>query len=175
MPFLKQLMDFECGLEHCKWPPGFGHCIVLLVRFRDKRNSAHPPPVRNVSQSCACLHDVSKSSSRKPVKMVMQNWFDAICSGSFVVSKFLESCLQHTLMDRLNWTLDSYKNDLRFDQLPFLSLLRYKGVTYLFRNPKAILNESSNQSWKSSIHSVQKLALTKSGTFSLQSLLSHCG
>ena len=43
-----------------------------------------------------------------------------------------------TLVDRLNWTLDSYKNVLRFDQLPFLSPLRYKGVTYLFKKPKAV-------------------------------------
>ena len=41
-------------------------------------------------------------------------------------------------MDRLNWTLDSYKNVFWFDQLPFLTPLRYKGVAYLFTKPKAI-------------------------------------
>ena len=62
-----------------------------------------------------------------------------------------------------------------FDQLPFLSPLSYKEVTYLYRKPKAILNESSIQNWNSSFHSVRKLALTKSDTFSLKSVLSHCG
>ena len=62
-----------------------------------------------------------------------------------------------------------------FDQLPFLSPFSYKDVVYLFRKPKAILIESSNQNWKNLIHSVQKLALSKSGTFSFKSVLSHCG
>ena len=32
--------------------------------------------------------------------------------------------------------------------------MSYKGVTYLFRKPKAILKKRSNQNWKSFIYSV---------------------
>ena len=49
--------------------------------------------------------------------------------------------------------------------LPFLSPLRYKGVTYLFRKPKAILKKRSNQNWKSFIHSVSKLVRMKEELF----------
>ena len=62
-----------------------------------------------------------------------------------------------------------------FDQLPFLTPLRQKKVTYHFRKGKTIPIESSNENWNSSIHSVQKVALTKSGTFSFKSVLLHCG
>ena len=54
---------------------------------------------------------------------------------------------RHTHMDRINWMLDSYKNVLKFDQLPFLSPLRYKGVTYLSRKPEAIPLESKLEIW----------------------------
>ena len=38
--------------------------------------------------------------------------------------------------------IDVFFCSSKFDQLPFLSPLRYKGVTYLFRKPKAIPIES---------------------------------
>ena len=62
-----------------------------------------------------------------------------------------------------------------FDQLPFLSPLSYKEVTYLYRKPKAILNESSNQNWKHFIHSVSKLVWMKKYHFLLEPVFAHCG
>ena len=53
--------------------------------------------------------------------------------------------------------------------------MSYKEVTYLYRKHKAILIETSIQNWNSFFHSVRKLALTKSGTFWLKSVLSYCG
>ena len=49
--------------------------------------------------------------------------------------------IRFTLVDRINWMLDSYKNVFKFNRLPFPSPLRYKKVTYLFRKPKAIAIE----------------------------------
>ena len=55
---------------------------------------------------------------------------------------------------------------VKIDQLlSFLSPLGYKGVTYLFRKPKAILKKCSNQNWKSFIHSVSKLVRMKEPSF----------
>ena len=72
---------------------------------------------------------------------------------------------EDTLVDRLNWKLDSYKNDLKFDQLPFLNSLRYKWVTYLFRKPKAIPIESKLEiAWILTLM-YPNLYITKSGAF----------
>ena len=49
--------------------------------------------------------------------------------------------------------------------LPFLSLWSWKGVQYLFKKPKAILNESSNRNLKYFIHNVSKLVRMKEPLF----------
>ena len=59
--------------------------------------------------------------------------------------------------------LDSYKNVLTFDQLPFLSPLIYKGVTYLFRKPKAIPIESKLEIGRILILMYPNLYVTKRG------------